>query len=277
MPKNTAPAEGVSVLGKVSALLEVLAAREQATAAELADLLDEPRSSVHRMLRQLHELGWVEPAGARGQWSIGLHLFRLGSSAVQRMDVRRAAWPHMEDLAEATGETVFLIVPRGLRAVCIERIEGRQVQSIALVLGGSMPLHAGAGPMSVLAWSDEELHREWLVHAAEHGLERFNLPAPPGVKDVEDELRRIRERGYSISDRNITPGIAAIGAPVFDYRRRLIGALSVSGIAESVLNPELTLPERVMEAARRTSFDLGYRETGWPVPKHGRSNGISAV
>ncbi|WP_347059640.1 IclR family transcriptional regulator [Blastococcus sp. HT6-30] len=250
--------EGVSVLGKISALLEVLAARDQAAAAELAELLGEPRSSVHRMLRQLHDIGWIEPAGPRGQWAIGLHLFRLGSSAVRRMDVRRAALPHMQELNEATGETVFLIVQRGMEGVCIERIEGRRVQSIALVLGGAVPLHVGAGPLCLLAWLDDNQHREWLIHAAEHGLEQMNLPTPPTVRQVEARLREIRERGYALSDRDVTPGIAAIGAPVFDFRGQLVAAISVSGIAESVLDPGLRLAERVMEAARRTSFDLGF-------------------
>jgi DNA-binding IclR family transcriptional regulator len=265
MPEKSTSLEGVSVLGKISSLLEVLAAREQATAAELAELLDEPRSSVHRMIRQLHEIGWIEPAGARGQWSIGLHLFRLGSSAVQRMDVRRSALPHMRELNESTGETVFLTVQRGMDAVCIERIEGRRVQSIALVLGGAMPLHAGAGPMALLAWLDDDQHRAWLIHAAEHGLAQMNLPAPPSISEVEAQLRETRARGYSISDRNVTPGIAAVGAPVFDYRGQLIAAVSVSGIAESVLDPELRLAERVTEAARRISFDLGFRDGAQPV------------
>ena len=262
MPEKSPALEGVSVLGKISALLEVLAARGQATAAELADLLDEPRSSVHRMLRQLHEIGWIEPTGTRGQWSVGLHLFRLGSAAVQRMDVRRAALPHMHELNEATGETVFLVLKRGFEAVCIERIEGQRVQSIALVLGGAMPLHAGAGPMALLAWLDDQEHRDWLIHAAENGLEQMNLPAPPSIKDVETQLRETRERGYAISDRNVTPGIGAVGAPVFDYRGRLTAGISVSGIAESIFDPEMRLPERVVEAARRTSFDLGFREAG---------------
>lgn len=253
--------EGVSVLGKISALLEVLAAREQATAAELADLLGEPRSSVHRMLRQLNEIGWIEPSDARGQWSVGLHLFRLGSSAVRRMDVRKAALPHMRELNETTGETVFLVVQRGVEAVCIERIEGRWVQSIALVLGGSMPLHVGAGPEALLAWLDDAQHRTWLIHAAEHGLEQMNRGTPPTVSQIEAELKEIRERGYAISDRNVTPGIAAVGAPVFDFRGRVVGALSVSGIAESILTPRLDVPELLLEAARRTSFDLGHRDS----------------
>jgi DNA-binding IclR family transcriptional regulator len=252
--------EGVSVLAKISALLEILSSRDQATAAELAELLDEPRSSVHRTLRQLADIGWIEPAGQRGQWAIGLHLFRLGSGAVQRMDVRRAALPQMRTLNALSGETVLLCVRRGLEAVCIERIEGHRVQSIALVLGGSIPLHLGAGPSVLLAWADESVHKEWLVAAADHGVEKMNTAEPPTIGAIEARLEEVRSRGYAISDRDVTQGIAAIGAPVFDFTGRVVAAVSVSGIAESVLDPELGLAEHVMHAASKISFELGQRQ-----------------
>lgn len=257
---SSAAGDGVSVLAKISSLLEVLAAKEQSTVAEMAELLDEPRSSVYRMIRQLNEIGWVEPAGSRGQWTMGLHLFRLGSSAIQRMDVRRAALPHMHDINDACGETIILCVRRGFDAVCIERVEGHRVQSIALVLGGAMPLHAGAGPMSLLAWADDAVHRQWLVHASERGLEAMNLTEPPTIAQVEAQLKACRDRGYAISDRNVTAGIGAIGAPVFDFRGQLVGAVSASGIAESVFDPSIDLAAQIVDAARAISFDLGHRD-----------------
>ena len=71
---------------------------------------------------------------------------RLGAAVIERLDERQAALPVMERIHEATGETVFLLVRRGDDAVCIERLEGLRVQSLALRLGGSLPLHVGAGP-----------------------------------------------------------------------------------------------------------------------------------
>lgn len=260
MTNDPAPtAEPVRLLDKVSALLELLAEREQATAAELAEVLGEPRSSVHRLLRQLYEVGWVDQSTGRGQWTVGLQLFRLGSTAVQRMDVRKAALPHMVELHEYSGETVFLIIRRDLVAVCIERLEGRRVQSIALMLGGSMPLHCGAGPLALLAHLPDEVHREWMVATSTSGLEQMNRSEPPTVASVEEELKLIRARGYAVSDRDVTPGIAAVGAPVFDYRGRVVAAMSVSGIRESILDPELDLAGRTVAAAAAASRDLGHR------------------
>ncbi|MGJ9413839.1 IclR family transcriptional regulator [Aeromicrobium sp. CF4.19] len=255
--------DGVSVLGKVSALLEALASTERASVAELAEVLGEPRSSVHRMVRQMAELGWVESDGPRGQWGIGLQLFRLGSSAVQKMDVRKAALPHMHQIQESTGLTSLLVVRRDLEAVCIERVEGKSVQSLVLMLGGAIPLHAGAGPMSILAWSSNEVRRAWAAHVDEVGFDARATPlrVVPTRRQVESDLDETRSRGYAVSDRNVSAGIGAIGAPVFDFRGDVVAAVSASGVAETVLDSELAVAEQVREAARRTSFDLGGQTT----------------
>ncbi|HLU73148.1 MAG TPA: IclR family transcriptional regulator [Nonomuraea sp.] len=256
--------EPVGLLDKASAILEILAQREWASAAELAETLGEPRSTIHRLLRNLAALGWVE-SGARGQWGIGLHLFRLGSGAVRRMDVRRAALPHMQQLHDESGETVFLCIRRGLDAVCVERLDGRRVQSLALQLGGSMPLHLGAGPMAILAFSPEEVYREWLLDLAENGSKDGATAA-----EIDEEVKATRRRGYAVSDQNVTPGIAALGAPVFNFRNELEGALSVSGLRDVILDPANRLAERTVEAAERASRDLGWaRPSAWwgkPLP-----------
>ncbi|GAA4527669.1 MULTISPECIES: IclR family transcriptional regulator [Nonomuraea] len=261
---STSDGEPVGLLDKASAILEILAQREWVSAAELAETLGEPRSTIHRLLRNLASLGWVE-SGTRGQWGIGLHLFRLGSGAVRRMDVRRAALPHMQHLHDESGETVFLCIRRGLDAVCVERLDGRRVQSLALQLGGSMPLHLGAGPMAILAFSPEDVYREWLLDFAENGSKDG-----PTAAEINEEVKVTRQRGYAVSDQNVTPGIAAVGAPVFNFRNELEGALSVSGLRDVILDPANRLAELTVEAAERASRDLGWaRPAAWwgkPLP-----------
>jgi Bacterial transcriptional regulator len=47
-----------------------------------------------------------------------------------------------------------------------------------------------------------------------------------------DEIRRL---GYSLSDDEVTPGIAAIGAPIFDFRGRTRAVLFLSGVRAAIL------------------------------------------
>lgn len=58
----------------------------------------------------------------------------------------------------------------------------------------------------------------------------------------------------------MTPGVGAIGAPVFNHRGELEGAISLSGLRDRVLDPATQNIELVLEAALDSSRALGYRE-----------------
>lgn len=249
----------VQVLAKVGALLDQLAEDGETTAAELADRIGEPRSTVYRLLATLQRLDMVEPGTRRGTYRLGLALLRLGSAVVARFDERQAALPIMERIHEETGETVFLCIRRGFDAVCIERLDGRRVQSLALRLGGSLPLHAGAAPRVLLAFEKESLWDEYLGAGP---LESFTPATPSTRKALVASLEETRAQGYAVSDEDVTLGIAALGAPIYDYRGSVRAALSISGVRPAILGTNAkTMTKLVVDGADEISRTLGY-ETG---------------
>ena len=128
----------------------------------------------------------------------------------------------------------FLCVRRGPRAVCLERIEGYAVQSLAMLLGGSLPLYAGAAPRALLAFLPVAEQSAILKDTSQ---QLRDDPPRPDDKDIIADIARIRSVGYSVSDGDVTPGIASLGAPVFNHRGEVQGALSLSGLRGQVLNP----------------------------------------
>lgn len=247
----------IQVLDKASAILDELAQHGAASAAELATQIGEPRSSVYRLLASLQRHEMVEPGPRRGSFQLGIRLLQLGSAVIARFNERQAALPAMERLHEETGETVFLCIRRGFEAVCIERLDGERVQSLALRLGGSLPLHVGAAPTVLLAYESESVWREYVKAARPRDPytgERLT------VADLSEALTEIRERGHSISDEDVTVGIAAIGAPVLDYQGHVRASLSISGTKPAILDGAT---ERMVQlttaAAAEASESLGYR------------------
>jgi DNA-binding IclR family transcriptional regulator len=253
----------VQVLGKVSLLLDRLAEEGELSAARLAELIGEPRSTVYRLLASLQELDMVEPGGRRGTYRLGLRLLRLGAAVVSRFDERQAALPVMERIHEETEETVFLCIRRGYDAVCIERIDGRWVQSLALRLGGSLPLHVGAAPRALLAHEPREF---WEEYASQGELEEWTPSTPTTRKELFRLLESIRATGWSISDEDVTLGIAAVGAPIFDYRGAVCAALSMSGPRPTILGDnEQASIELISRGAAEISHALGYDAAARPA------------
>jgi DNA-binding IclR family transcriptional regulator len=223
----------VRSLAKAVLLLDALANEREATPRRLAEVLNEPRTTVYRLLTSLEALDMVEPASQSGTWRLGLRLLRLGSAVTERLDERQAALPVMERIHEATEETVFLCVRRGDEAVCIERIEGLHVQSLALRLGGSLPLHAGAAPRTLLAW---EPRIEWEAYMERAALlDRYTERTPVTRSDLFAELEQTLAQGYATSDEDITPGIGSLGAPIFDHSGSIRAAISIGGLRQVLL------------------------------------------
>lgn len=163
----------------------------------------------------------------------------------------------MERINEQTGETVYLCVRRGNQAVCIERMEGARVAVLALLLGGSLPLHVGAAPRALLAFEPQESWENYLANA---DLESFTPNTPVSAEDVTRELQKVRETGLSVSDEDVTIGIAAVGAPIFDHRGNVCAALSVAGMRSQILGEGSEAPRLVVEGASEISRELGYEE-----------------
>jgi DNA-binding IclR family transcriptional regulator len=180
---------------------------------------------------------------------------------MSRFNERQAALPVMERLHEETEETVYLVVRRGFEAVCIERIEGRRVQILGTRLGDAVPLHVGATPRILLAY---EPHDFWEDYLARGNFQAFTPRTPTTRDELLPLLQAILTDGYAVSDGDITPGIAAIGAPIFDHTGAIRAAISVSGIRSELLgntDTKTRVIDKVVAGAKEISHALGFDQS----------------
>lgn len=266
-----APAPGLDILHKADAVLRALEGSSDLSVAELSDVVEEPVSSLYRILTSLIGLGWVEPSPERGRYRLGLDVMRVGYAVEDRVSVRAHALPVMQHLHARTGLTVYLCVRRFTRSVCIERIEGRDVRSLATMIGSSTPLFAGAAPRVLLA-TLPDAEREQVIEG-EFRLDPNDPPVPPRDEIRTDAVTVLRQ-GYAVSDGDVTPGVAAIGAPVRDHRGDVIAAVSVSGLRPAVLDADVpALIRTVVSGAAEVSASLGYLDAALPAIEKGRDRG----
>lgn len=247
------------LLPKVARILDHLSVVD-ANATELAAALGEPRSTIYRLLKALGEIGWAEETGARGVWRLGGEIFRLSAAAIGRIDERQIARPHLERLHNVTEQTVFLCIRHEMHAVCIDRIDGLHVATLALRLGGSLPLHVGAAPQVLLAFGDTELWDAYRAHARQHPPRSFTDKTVASVDAVMKQLTQVRDQGYALSDGDVTSGVAAVGAPVFNRNGELVASVSVSGLRDDIITEDRHVIDLVTTTARSVSRSLGYRE-----------------
>jgi DNA-binding IclR family transcriptional regulator len=196
--------------------------RPEMPLAEFARRSGYSKSTTYRLLVTLVEAGWLErsPAGA---FRLTIKAFQVGSVLVDSLELRQEAAPIMTKMAAELDEAVYLVVAAGTRAVCLERIDsGQGVRMAELYVGGSQPLNLGAGPRALLAFDEDRL----LPPLLEEGLSKRTQYSLVDPADLLSDLAETRQRGYSISDEDVTAGIGAIGAPILGPDGVAVAALS---------------------------------------------------
>jgi IclR family transcriptional regulator, acetate operon repressor len=103
-------------------LLESLHDLGPARVSDLQRYCGLPRTTVHRLLGQLAEVGAVERSGSR--WRLGLALIELGASVPAEPRLRSAARRPLLELATATRALVALSVEMAGKGIIIEVVPG---------------------------------------------------------------------------------------------------------------------------------------------------------
>src|SRR4051794_22953474 len=120
------PPDGLSGIAKVGLVLRAIGTTDATgattSAVRRATLL--PRPTVHRLLTELAEQGFVDRDADAGRWHIGPELFLLGSVAAAHYDVSTHTRDALADLAEQTGESAYYSALRGRETVCLAACEG---------------------------------------------------------------------------------------------------------------------------------------------------------
>lgn len=245
------PAKATKVLANANELLLVLADRGALAPAEIAQIIGMPRPSVYRLVDALEVIGLVA-VGHDGRAELGLRNLHLAEATLTTIDELVPARPLLRQLAEESGQTAYFCVRRGERIVCVDWVQGERVTLMALTPGNSLPLHAGA-TSRVISANDPGVLGSLDSDAQ---FERFTPYTLTSRAELAADAQAVLLRGYSISDQDVTPGVAAIGAAVIDARGRLHGAISIAGLRDQVLEDAPTMGRRLHDVAERVAAAL---------------------
>jgi len=120
-----------SILSKAFDLLRAFNSNERVMSlTELSEASGLAKSTVHRLLARLVELGAIEHH--RGSYRIGIEVFRLGVTSLAA-SMRDTAISHLATLHRQTGRTVQLGVMRGHEVVFLERLSVEKAPSTCSV------------------------------------------------------------------------------------------------------------------------------------------------
>ncbi len=225
--------------------------------SELARTLGYSKTVVHRIVRTLVSTGFFVVDERTRRYRLGPGAVSVGLAALARMEVPRIAQPYMEQLVARTAETATLSARYGDQRMYLAQVLSPQEIRMAVPLGQLFPLHVGGSSKAILASLDADELATYLDRTLTGTVSLTSR------EELEDELRRIRRRGYAVSrgERQVDAG--SVAAPVFDATGRVYGSLSICGPVARISDDKLDeYGSLITEAAAAVSTGLGYRRIG---------------
>jgi DNA-binding IclR family transcriptional regulator len=221
-PAPSVPASTSQTLDRGLQVLEAVArAGDPLTVAEAAASVGLDRTVAHRLVATLAARGYLQRDGDGG-YRLGPTCLALASAIT---DLRTTARPFLEELRNATGETVHVVVLSGREVVFLDGIESVHALRVGSRTGRLLPAHATSVGKALLAALPAEQVRAL--------YERADLVAVTGrtITDreaLEHQLAVIRERGYATNHGESENGVGSIGVAVRNPAGEPRAALSVA-------------------------------------------------
>ncbi|MBV9326406.1 MAG: IclR family transcriptional regulator [Chloroflexi bacterium] len=144
--------------GSVGKAFQILAAfsvqRPELTASQIAAEIGMDRSTTHRFLTTLLDIGAVVRDPATRRYGLGLPLLGYACVLSNTLEVRRIALSHLHELHRDLEATVSLGVRDGAEVVLVERqsLAGPWVPPGGIEIGFRFPMHASATGLAILAF-----------------------------------------------------------------------------------------------------------------------------
>ncbi len=254
---------GTRAVQRVLSLLKAFPEdRPKRSLTELAAEVGLDKATAHRMLSVLEREGFLYRSPESGSFQLGPEMIVLGSRALRAVDIREAARPELEALAETTGENATLESLAGSEVLILDEARGSGLLSLGTEVGTRWPAHATATGKVLIAFAEGKISRpaEGLPAVTDHTITSRN--------EWTKALSQVRERGYATNIEELEYGYTSVAAPVRDKDGRTTVSLSVGGSVHRVTQDRIpALAESVLEAASRLSGRLGHRpELSGPRP-----------
>lgn len=228
--------------------------------AEIAGITGIPRPTVNRLVATLLAQGMLKNALIADRFMLGPAVVALARVFLGSLDVRAAARPAMQAMAEDLGASVYLAVRDGMDMVLIEACRPRSsMLSPRLDVGSRAPMANSALGRAYLSAMDST-SRQQLIDSMQltRGPEWDAMA--PGMHGAIDEARRL---GYCLSLGEFHREINSVSVPLIGPGDEVM-ALNCGGAA--FVCTEQRLREEFAPRLRAIAQGIA-RDIGGHVPK----------
>ncbi len=214
-----------SILDKTVLLLEVLGdASRPLSFTQIVDASGLNKSSVHRLLSLLIEHRFVHYEERTRSYVLGPKLLQLARRARSGYDLQSVAYDEMQELYRRFNENVTLGILKANTVAYVRTIEAYHDWSIVQAPSVREPFHSTATGKALVAFLPEQARKTLL---SDYEFTVYTERTITTRAAFDEELEKVRRRGFATSDRENLDYVNGIAAPIFNYVGEPIAALNI--------------------------------------------------
>ncbi|MFW2176243.1 MULTISPECIES: IclR family transcriptional regulator [unclassified Moraxella] len=212
----------VSSITRVLQIIEaVSSANRPLTPLDLSEMLEIPKPTMHRLIQQLQEEGFVRvdlngtivPASRTRHMAI--HLWQSEQNAVQRYAI-------LQGLVDKIGETCGVAVPYNLKMVYTDRVPTLNPLQVYMPVDSEAPIWCTATGKLYLSTLPADERRATVNQLS---LSKRTANSFDNADKLNRELDKIAESGVGVDNEELIDKMVAIAVPICDKEGRYIASL----------------------------------------------------
>ena len=245
--------EKVQSVDRVFDILEMLSSSHKGmTLTQLSNELALSSSTTYRLLKVLQKRNYVDQLPNSKIYVVGLGFVSLVSNRLGSLEIKTEAEPILTTLSHDLEQVAFLGVQSELDVMYLDKKDMHDNKTFCSI-GLKLPLHCtGLGKSLLMQYTPEEIRDMY------KGVDLFALTSHT-ITDIEaliEEVEKSKQCGYSFDEEENKLGHFCIAAPIYDYRNKIIAAVSSSWENTSNERKKMTILG-VTQAAATISKRMG--------------------
>ncbi|MDO9380715.1 MAG: IclR family transcriptional regulator C-terminal domain-containing protein [Nocardioidaceae bacterium] len=235
---------------RAAAVLRVLGgAGRPLELAEIAAVLDLPKTTAFGLVRTLRDVGFVDQPPPGSAYTLGSGLTDLDRLGLDPHDLRSHATNWADALAAHVRLEVLVSMPQDDGVRVVHHVFRPDDTAQVLRVGESLPLHATATGKVVLATTASRGARPSV-------LERFTTRTVRTRAELEGELQKVRRQGWASALGEHQPGVGSVAVALRGLGGLAVGAVAVVGPVDKVFGPGGEARADVVREVRSTGRSI---------------------
>ncbi|KDC22330.1 IclR family transcriptional regulator [Bordetella bronchiseptica] len=214
-----------SVAHRTLAILQAVSATDiPLAAADLAAVLDFPKPTIHRLMLQLEEIGFLEREPGGKRFIAGRALTEMAVDTLIFSPHRAVRHAILQALVEEVQETCNITTLSGNEVIYVDRVEAHWPLRYHMQAGSRVPMHCSASGRLFLSFMPARKRRALLTAVP---LKKYTANTIVDPDQIEQGFKEVRATELSVDVEEFMEGLIGIAVPVYDGHGRICATVSM--------------------------------------------------